>query len=150
MELWAVQGENAHLFSIINALTTEPAMTQHALVTYLDATYCNVKCACADPCGPTFCGGSPCCSPSARCRGVKHKAECSCPVGMEGDARLGGQCYPSRSGVNGHRTSGSGKGEVGIGVGTGGICSQNPCGQIAVCNVGSDRSGKTRPVCTCP
>lgn len=32
MELWAVQGENAHLFGTINALTTEPAMTQHALI----------------------------------------------------------------------------------------------------------------------
>ena len=25
---------------------------------------------CVDPCGPTFCGGGPCCSPSAQCRGT--------------------------------------------------------------------------------
>jgi len=93
---------------------------------------------CIDPCGPTFCGGSPCCSPTALCRGVSHKAECSCPGGMEGDARLGGRCYPSRGSSN--RVAGVG----------GSICDPNPCGLEAVCNVGSDRSGKTRPVCTCP
>ena len=36
---------------------------------------------CQDPCGPTFCGGNPCCAQSAQCRGVDHKAECSCPPG---------------------------------------------------------------------
>jgi len=27
---------------------------------------------CIDPCGPTFCGGSPCCNPTANCRAVCH------------------------------------------------------------------------------
>ena len=65
---------------------------------------------------------------------------------MEGDARLGGRCYAE--GINsGHRVGGTG---VGVGVASGSICSPNPCGQDGVCNAGSDRSGKTRPVCTCP
>ena len=34
-----------------------------------------------DPCGPTFCGGGPCCVSNAVCRGRDHKAECSCPQG---------------------------------------------------------------------
>ena len=58
---------------------------------------------------------------------------------MEGDARLGGRCYASRG--TGHRVAG---------VTGGSICDPNPCGVEAVCNIGSDRSGKTRPVCTCP
>ena len=45
---------------------------------------------------------------------------------------------------SGHRVGGAG-----VGVDSGSICSPNPCGQDAVCNAGSDRSGKTRPVCTC-
>jgi len=115
---------------------------QHAQCPDNRACYDNT---CIDPCGPTFCGGSPCCNPSARCRGVNHKAECSCPQGMEGDARLGGRCYPSRE--SGHRVAGPG---TAVGGSSGTICSPNPCGVEAVCNVGSDRSGKTRPVCTCP
>ena len=47
-----------------------------------------------DPCGPTFCGGSPCCNPTANCRAVDHLAECSCPPGTEGEPRAdrGGTC----------------------------------------------------------
>ena len=45
-----------------------------------------------DPCSPTFCGGDRCCNPTANCRGVNHKAECSCPTGTEGEPRTGGVC----------------------------------------------------------
>jgi len=52
---------------------------------------------CIDPCGPTFCGGSPCCNPTANCRAVDHLAECSCPPGTEGEPRAGrgGTCRRS-------------------------------------------------------
>ena len=32
------------------------------------------------------------CSPTANCRGVQHKAECSCPPGTAGEPRTGGVC----------------------------------------------------------
>ena len=88
---------------------------------------------CVDPCGPTFCGGGPCCNPGASCRGRDHKAECSCPPGSVGDARLGGSCAPST------RSSS-----------TRSLCHPNPCGEGAECNVGEDNTGKPRPICTCP
>jgi len=52
---------------------------------------------CIDPCGPTFCGGGPCCNPTADCRAVSHLAECSCPPGTEGEPRAdrGGTCRRS-------------------------------------------------------
>merc|ERR1712106_1110324 len=87
---------------------------------------------CIDPCGPTFCGGSPCCSSTARCRGVSHKAECSCPQGMEGDARLGGRCYAANRGAGGISSGNRVGGGGGLGVSSGSICSPNPCGQDAV------------------
>merc|ERR1712115_308486 len=110
---------------------------------------------CKDPCSPTFCGGSPCCNPTADCRGVQHLAECSCPPGTEGEPRagLGGTCTripegrprPSAGGrrhiVGGGQSGGSASGN---------LCQPNPCGQDAECNVGSDITRKARPVCTCP
>merc|ERR1712115_273131 len=108
---------------------------------------------CKDPCSPTFCGGSPCCNPTADCRGVQHLAECSCPPGTEGEPRagLGGTCTripegrprPSAGGRR-HRVGGGQSG------GSGNLCQPNPCGQDAECNVGSDITRKARPVCTCP
>lgn len=103
---------------------------------------------CVDPCGPTFCGGGPCCNPTANCRGVDHKAECSCPPGTEGEPRTGGTCRASsRTGVAGTRTGCS---TCGSGSSSGSLCDPNPCGQDAECNIGSDRSGQARPICTCP
>jgi len=101
---------------------------------------------CIDPCGPTFCGGGPCCVSNAICRGKDHKAECSCPPGTEGDARLGGSCRPSSNTRhnNGQRISASGTSS------SKSVCSPNPCGLDAVCNPGSDSTGRSRPVCTCP
>lgn len=32
----------------------------------------------------------------------------------------------------------------------GDLCEPNPCGSNAHCEPGYDRSGKERPVCTCP
>ncbi|XP_023336883.1 neurogenic locus notch homolog protein 1 [Eurytemora carolleeae] len=92
---------------------------------------------CIDPCGPTFCGGNPCCASNANCRGVDHKAECSCPPGMEGDAR-----YECRISSGSNRNVGFGS--------SGSICEPNPCGNDAVCTPGSDNTGRSRPVCTCP
>jgi len=117
---------------------------------------------CIDPCGPTFCGGGPCCNPTAQCRAVQHLAECSCPLGTEGEPRAGrgGTCRrsassrPDRPGL-----AGSGSGSGGIRGGSisavtaetsGDLCQPNPCGQNAQCNVGSDRTRTARPVCTCP
>jgi len=97
---------------------------------------------CVDPCGPTFCGGGPCCSPSAQCRGVAHKAECSCPPGTEGEPRLGGECRPGRGG-SGSLTRGGGSS-------TRSLCDPNPCGQDAQCEPGTDNNGGPRPICTCP
>jgi len=54
---------------------------------------------CIDPCSPTFCGGGPCCNPTANCRPVDHKAECSCPAGTEGEPRTGGRCVRSNKSV---------------------------------------------------
>ena len=51
----------------------------------------------ADPCSPTFCGGKRCCNPTADCRAVDHKAECSCPPGTEGEPRTGGVCRAVRN-----------------------------------------------------
>merc|ERR1711936_1176961 len=63
---------------------------------------------CVDPCGPTFCGGGPCCNPTADCRGVEHKAECSCPAGTVGEPRTGGTCV--RGSGSASRIAGSGSG----------------------------------------
>jgi len=95
---------------------------------------------CIDPCGPTFCGGSPCCNPTAQCRGVDHKAECSCPPGTAGEPRSGGEC---------RRSSGGGV-RSGAGGVSSSLCDPNPCGVNADCKVGSDNSGNPRPICTCP
>jgi len=99
---------------------------------------------CIDPCSPTFCGGGPCCSPSATCRGVDHKAECSCPPGYEGEPRLGGECRPCRGSSCNRGATGS------TGGSSGSLCDPNPCGLDAICNPGSDNTGRARPVCTCP
>jgi len=97
---------------------------------------------CIDPCGPTFCGGGPCCAANANCRGVDHKAECSCPSGYEGDARF--DCRPG-SGSDRGISGGSGTSSN-----SGSICSPNPCGTDAICTPGSDNTRRARPVCTCP
>jgi len=68
---------------------------------------------CVDPCGPTFCGGGPCCNPTANCRGVQHKAECSCPAGTVGEPRTGGTCVRSGSASN-TRVAGSGSASVSL------------------------------------
>merc|ERR1712013_602667 len=104
---------------------------------------------CVDPCSPTFCGGGRCCNPTANCRGVDHKAECSCPPGTEGDPRVGGRCRRS-PGRGSSSTQGCSTCRSGGGSGGQSLCDPNPCGEGAECNVGSDRSGKARPVCTCP
>ena len=66
-----------------------------------------------DPCGPDFCGGQPCCASNAQCRGVEHKAECSCPPGYDGDARF--ECRPSSNrGGGGGFTRGGGGSSSGI------------------------------------
>eukprot|EP00088_Acartia_fossae_P018349 TRINITY_DN2059_c0_g2_i1.p1 TRINITY_DN2059_c0_g2~~TRINITY_DN2059_c0_g2_i1.p1 ORF type:complete len:378 (-),score=19.28 TRINITY_DN2059_c0_g2_i1:59-1192(-) len=98
---------------------------------------------CIDPCGPDFCGGQPCCAPNALCRGVEHKAECSCPSGYEGDARYECRLAPRGSGSNNRIRSGGSSS-------SGSLCDPNPCGVDAVCRPGSDNTGKSRPVCTCP
>jgi len=105
---------------------------------------------CKDPCGPTFCDGEPCCNPTANCRGVQHKAECSCPPGTQGEPRTNNRGETCR------RTSHLGpRGQIGgsssvVVSSSGNLCTPNPCGQEAECNVGSDRSGTPRPLCTCP
>merc|ERR1711963_1241990 len=109
---------------------------------------------CIDPCGPTFCGGPPCCNPTANCRAVDHLAECSCPRGTEGEPRAGrgGTCRRS-SNTRPSQSIGSrgvgGRGSLSASS-SGNLCQPNPCGQDAQCNVGTDRRGDPRPVCTCP
>merc|ERR1712088_574813 len=107
---------------------------------------------CIDPCGPTFCGGSPCCNPTANCRAVDHLAECSCPPGTEGEPRAdrGGTCRRSANTRPGRSIGSRGVGGGNRGGSSGNLCQPNPCGQDAQCNVGTDRRGDPRPVCTCP
>merc|ERR1712106_85439 len=92
---------------------------------------------CIDPCGPTFCGGGPCCNPTANCRPVDHKAECSCPPGTQGEPRTGGSCLGGSRGPTGGIEAVVSEEE---------LCSSDTCGVNAVCKVG--REG--RPICTCP
>jgi len=147
--------ETVYHYAMSSVQITGLAMTLHVLVrsyTYnmpLQAKYFT------DPCGPTFCGGGPCCNPTANCRGVDHKAECSCPSGTEGEPRTGGTCRASSSrgsstGLTGGNREGCSTCRSGGGSSSGSMCDPNPCGQGADCNVGSDRSGQARPVCTCP
>eukprot|EP00092_Neocalanus_flemingeri_P082004 GFUD01102553.1.p1 GENE.GFUD01102553.1~~GFUD01102553.1.p1 ORF type:complete len:302 (-),score=42.45 GFUD01102553.1:82-858(-) len=112
---------------------------------------------CKDPCkGPdTACGAN------AQCKVINHGVVCSCPAGYQGNPVV--QCYRGRSSYEykiseeprrvGTFLSSSNRGLGLLGEKrsstSGFLCSPNPCGQGADCNVGSDRSGQARPVCTC-
>ncbi|KAL0267041.1 UNVERIFIED_CONTAM: hypothetical protein PYX00_009414 [Menopon gallinae] len=76
---------------------------------------------CVDPCKGV-------CGINANCR-IRDgtTAVCSCPKDMTGDPFVRCRPFEKRD-----------------------LCTPNPCGTNAQCTPGYDRSGKDRPVCTCP
>ncbi|XP_037076509.1 neurogenic locus notch homolog protein 1-like isoform X2 [Pollicipes pollicipes] len=112
-----------------------PECTSHS---ECSASQACIQLRCGDPCAGA-------CGVGANCQPRNHVAVCSCPPGFLGHPY--DRCTPPSSSL----AAGSSAGALAHGhSGSGSMCSPNPCGAYADCAPGTDKTGKPRPVCTCP
>ncbi|KAA0193423.1 hypothetical protein HAZT_HAZT000223 [Hyalella azteca] len=97
-------------------------------------------------CRPNPCGSNADCTPGHD-RDGNDRPVCTCPRGYVGNplqACIRGECETDRE-CRSNEACYEYKCQV-----SADLCNPNPCGTGADCTPGHDRSGESRPVCTCP